>query len=290
MPELPEVETVRRHLERTVVGRTIESVWTSGLKLRKPVPAVLSRRVRGRTIGAAKRHGKFLFLELDDGSRIIAHLGMTGKFVFRASENGATAKTREPHTHVVLRFNDGSRLAFQDARRFGLIDWATADGGHAILGPAGAGLDPMVEHLDAERLAKLFARCRGPIKQLLLDQKRIAGIGNIYASEALFLAGISPRRLVHTLTRDERARLAEHIHGVLERAVASRGTTFSNFRDVDDRPGEYASALLVYDREGEPCLTCGTPIKRIVQAARSTYFCPRCQRKGGASRFGTRSK
>jgi formamidopyrimidine-DNA glycosylase len=139
----------------------------------------------------------------------------------------------------------------------------------------------MVERLDADRLAKLWARCRGSVKQLLLDQKRIAGIGNIYASEALFLAGISPRRLVHTLSHDERARLAEHIHGVLDRAVVSRGTTFSDFRDLDDRPGEYASALLVYDREGEPCRACATPIKRIVQAARSSYFCPTCQRKGG---------
>jgi formamidopyrimidine-DNA glycosylase len=292
MPELPEVETVRRHLERTIVGRTVDSVWTSGLALRKPVPSVFARRVRGRTIQTVRRHGKFLLLDLDEGSRIIAHLGMTGKFVFRAAAaaaaNGKAA--REPHTHVVLRFRDGSRLEFRDARRFGLVDWAPAGSGDERLGPTGGGLDPMSERLDAERMAKLFARCRGPIKQLLLDQKRIAGIGNIYASEALFLAGISPRRLVHTLTRDERARLAEHIHGVLDRAVVSRGTTFSDFRDLDDRPGEYASALLVYDREGEPCTVCATPIKRIVQAARSTYFCPTCQRKGGAGAARNRAR
>src|SRR5512145_2388958 len=127
MPELPEVETVRRHLERTVVGRTVDSVWTSGLALRKPVPSVLVRRVRGRTIQTVRRHGKFLLVDLDEGSRIIAHLGMTGKFVFRAAADGSAK--REPHTHVVLRFKDGSRLEFRDARRFGLIDWAPAGSG-----------------------------------------------------------------------------------------------------------------------------------------------------------------
>ncbi len=286
MPELPEVETVRRHLERHVVGRTVASVWTSGLKLRRVVPAALKRRLKDRTIRAARRHGKFLLLDLDDGARIIAHLGMTGKFVFQAR----AIASREPHTHAEFRFADGSTLAYLDARRFGLIDWAPAGSGDERLGPTGAGLDPMVERLDAERMVKLFVRCRGPVKQLLLDQKRIAGIGTIYASEALFLAGISPRRLVHTLSRGERGRLAEHIHGVLDRAIVSRGTTLSDFRDLDDRPGEYASALLVYDREGDPCTVCATPIKRIVQAARSTFFCPTCQRKGGTTRSGTSSK
>jgi formamidopyrimidine-DNA glycosylase len=286
MPELPEVETVRRHLERHVIGRTIASVWTSGLALRRPIPRALAAGAHGRAIRAVRRHGKFLLLDLDGGARIIAHLGMTGKFVFHAEGSasagaGRRASTREPHTHAIFRFADGSSLAYLDARRFGLLDWAAAGSADDRLGPTGSGLDPMVERLDADRMARLFARCRGPVKQLLLDQKRIAGIGNIYASEALFLAGIGPRRLVHTLTRDERARLAEHIHGVLDRAVVSRGTTFSDFRDLDDRPGEYASSLLVYDREGEACTVCKTPIKRIVQAARSTYFCPTCQKRGG---------
>ena len=277
MPELPEVETVRRALERHVTGRTVRAVWLSGLKLRKPVPAALARRAPGRTVRGVRRHGKFLLVDFDDGARIVAHLGMTGHFRFHAEDPGPPLP---PHTHAVLRFVDGAALSYEDPRRFGLLDWAPAGVADAeAIGPTGTGLDPMAERIDGARFAALFARCRGPIKHLLLDQRRISGIGNIYACEALFRAGIGPRRLVHTLTPDERERLAQEIHAVLEHAVEHRGTTFSDFRDLDDRPGTYGTALLVYDREGEPCTRCGGGIRRIVQTGRSTYWCPACQKR-----------
>lgn len=291
MPELPEVETVRRHLERHVVGRTIVSVATSGKTLRRPLPRGLAGRVRGRTIRAVGRHGKFLLLELDDGSSLVAHLGMTGALLFRPS--GADHGAPGPHVHARFSFADGSALWYEDARRFGLLDWAAAGRASERLGPGGGGLDPMRERLDGARLKALFLRCRGPVKTLLLDQKRIAGLGNIYASEALHRAGIGPRRGVHTLSAPERERLAHEIHAVLEHAVEHRGTTFSNFRDLDERPGAYGSELLVYDREGEPCGRCGRPIRRIVQGGRSTFFCPGCQTRAGAqssSRAPVRSR
>jgi formamidopyrimidine-DNA glycosylase len=280
MPELPEVETVRRALERHATGRTVRSVWLSGLKLRKAVPAAFARGVRGRTVQGVRRHGKFLLVDLDDGARIVAHLGMTGHFRFHASDPGPPSRL-PAHTHALLRFADGTALAYEDPRRFGMLDWASAKTSDAeAIGATGGGVDLLAERIDGERLRALFAGCRGPIKHLLLDQKRIAGIGNIYASEALFRAGISPRRLVHTLSKDERGRLAREIHAVIDHAVERRGTTFSNFSDLDDRPGTYATALLVYDREGEPCTRCGAPIRRFVQTGRSTYWCASCQKKG----------
>ncbi len=279
MPELPEVETVRRALEKHVTGRKVRVVWLSGLALRKPVPAALVRRAPGRTIEGVRRHGKFLLVDLDGGARVVAHLGMTGHFRFHASDPGPP-RGLPAHTHALLRFEDGSALSYEDPRRFGMIDWADAGvSDRKAIGPTGAGIDPMAERIDGARLGLLFARCRGPIKHLLLDQKRIAGIGNIYACEALFRARIGPRRLVHTLTRDERDMLAREIHSVLEHAVEHRGTSFSDFRDLDERPGTYGTALLVYDREGEACTACGEAVKRIVQTGRSTYYCGTCQRK-----------
>jgi formamidopyrimidine-DNA glycosylase len=283
MPELPEVETVRRHLERHVVGRTVAAVWTSKKALRRPIPRALARDAAGGTIRGVRRHGKFLLVDFDGGARLVAHLGMTGAFLFRA-DAASLAAAPGPHVHLRLAFADGSELWYEDARRFGLIDWARADSSDDRLGPGGKGVDPLAERIDGARLRMLFARCRGAIKPLLLDQKRIAGIGNIYACEALFLASIGPRRGAHTLSAAERTRLADTIHAVLGRGVAHRGTTFSDFRDLDERPGAYGSELRVYDREGEPCLRCGATIRRIVQGARSTFFCPGCQTRGAAAR------
>lgn len=284
MPELPEVETVRRHLERHVLGRTVSAVWLSGKALRRPVPVGLVREAPGRTIRAVGRHGKFLVLEMDDGARLVGHLGMTGAFLYRPAGPPAAA-ARPPHVHVALSFVDGSALWYEDARRFGLIDWAPAGGGDDDrLGPAGSGVDPLAQRLDGARLKARFERCRGPIKPLLLDQKRIAGIGNIYACEALHRAAIGPRRGAHTLSPAEWTRLAAAIHAVLDRAVERRGTTISDFRDLDDRPGSFGSELRVYDRAGEPCPRCGRAIRRIVQGGRSTYSCPGCQTRAAAAR------
>jgi formamidopyrimidine-DNA glycosylase len=275
MPELPEVETVRRHLARRVIGRRVKSVRTSGLKLRKPLPRDLIRESRGGQFVAARRVAKFLFLDWEsrsgDRSRsLMAHLGMTGHFLYRKD----TPHTNPPHTHVEWRFEDGSSLVFCDTRRFGLFEWVARDAR-----PAGVGIDPTETHPTGEMLHAMIGKSRTPVKSFLLDQRKIAGLGNIYASEALFRAGISPRRICRTISRDEADRLAVAIMDALREAVRYKGTSFSDFRDLDDQPGENRNFLRVYGREGKPCHVCKTPIRRFVQAGRSTFFCPQCQRK-----------
>jgi len=283
MPELPEVETVRRHLERHLVGRTVTRAWTSGKKLRRPIPRGLGERLAGLAVAGVRRHGKFLLVDFAGGGRLVAHLGMTGQFRFHATDPGAPGEL-PAHTHVLLTFEDGAALSYVDARRFGLLAWIAAGADEQVaLGPPGQGVDPMAERIDGERLRTLYARCRGPIKPALLDQKRIAGIGNIYACEALFRAAISPTRRAHALSAPERETLAREIHAVLDLAVANRGTTFSDFRDLDDRPGDYAVSLEVYDRQGKACRRCSATIRRAVQSGRSTYWCPGCQKRGGAT-------
>ena len=276
MPELPEVETVRRHLERRVPGRRVTRVWTSGQALRKPLGRGFARAFSGGHFAGVRRIAKFLYLDWEDangrqGRSLRAHLGMTGQFLFRASE----VRDRPPHTHVVWEFEDGASLLFCDARRFGLLEWVERSER-----PGGVGIDPTETEVTGPLLHALSRRARTPLKSFLMDQRRVAGLGNIYACEALFRARLSPRRRAAGLTRAEAERLATAIRDSLAEAVRFRGTTFSDFRDLDDRPGEYGSALFVYGREELPCKVCETPIRRIVQSGRSTFFCPVCQRRG----------
>jgi formamidopyrimidine-DNA glycosylase len=276
MPELPEVETVRRHLERRVPGRRVASVWTSGLPLRKPLARGFARAFTGGRFTGVRRVAKFLYLDWENaagsnGRSLLAHLGMTGRFVFRAG----VMRELPRHAHAVWRFEDGASLVFCDARRFGLLEWVARN-----TRPAGVGLDPTETPITGELLHALARRARAPIKSFLLDQRRIAGLGNIYACEALFRARLSPRRRAAGLTREEAVRLADAIRASLAEAVRFRGTTFSDFRDLDDQPGEYGASLLVYGREGKPCKLCGSPIRRLVQSGRSSFYCPRCQRRG----------
>jgi len=280
MPELPEVETVRRHLARQVPGKTVRSVWTSGRALRKPLARGFRAAFRGGRFTGVRRIGKFLYLDWQapDGSEkrsLLAHLGMTGHFLHTTRP----IHERPLHTHVVWEFDDGSSLLFCDARRFGLLEWVARDSR-----PPNVGADPTEFALSGEWLAAELAKSKAPIKAFLLDQSRLAGVGNIYACEALFRARISPKRRARTLTRDEADRLAEAVDSTLKAAIGNRGTTFSDFRDLDDRPGEYGSSLLVYGRQGEPCVRCGTVIRRIVQSGRSSFYCATCQRKPAGPR------
>lgn len=275
MPELPEVETVRRHLTRRVIGRRVKTVRTSGLKLRKPLPPDLVRESRGGRFVAARRVAKFLFLDWESrtGNRsrsLMAHLGMTGHFLYRRD----TPRSNPPHTHVEWRFEDGSSLVFCDPRRFGLFEWVATDAR-----PEGVGIDPTETTVTGELLHSMLKRSRTPVKSFLLDQRKIAGLGNIYACEALFRAGISPRRIGRAISRREADGLALAIIDALGEAVRYRGTSFSDFRDLDDEPGENRNFLRVYGREGRPCHVCRTRIHRFVQSGRSTFFCPQCQRK-----------
>jgi formamidopyrimidine-DNA glycosylase len=272
MPELPEVETVKRTLAPAVGGR-ISSVWTSGMGLhmaRKP-PRARLRKLVGATITAVRRHGKYLLLDTDRAESILVHLGMTGRLRIHGHADPLAA-----HTHVVLGL-DRCELRFVDARRFGQFDIVTrgkerAHPGLAVLGP-----DALDEAIDVAAMLAMARDKRTTLKAFVLDQRVIAGVGNIYASEALWRAKLRPTLRTHKLTAAAAERLAEAIREVIERALDNGGTTLSDFVDADGTAGENADYLWVYDRAGQPCMRCQHAIKRSVLQGRATYYCPTCQ-------------
>jgi len=277
MPELPEVETVRRMLAASVPGRVITRANVSGHRLRTASLASLPRRLARRTFREPRRTGKFLFLDLDNGETLLSHLGMSGRWLFWPPEHEPDGSL--PHVHLRLRFEDGARLWYQDIRRFGMLRVVplaklSRDPSVRLLGP-----DPLAEPPTGDSLHALARGARVAVKSFLLDQRRIAGLGNIYVSEVLFRSRVDPRRRAGATTRDEWARIAGEIPLVLEESIARMGTTFSTYRTIWNEPGEYGAQLLVYDRAGLPCRRCGEPVRRIVQAGRSTFFCLRCQRR-----------
>lgn len=275
MPELPEVETVARSLRPRLLGRTVERVETSGLALRQPIDrAGLEAACVGARVLGVTRIGKYLLIELSRGDVLLAHLGMSGHFAF--AQGGAP---REPHTHAVFALDDGGELRYVDARRFGVLSVhrtleVRRSAELRLLGP-----DPLSEDFTFTYLLECLSASSGvSIKNFLLDQRRLAGLGNIYVSEALHAAGISPRRLARNVDPRRAERLHRTIREVLSASVERRGTTFRDYVDAEGAWGENQHHLAVYGREGEPCRVCGAPIRRIVQGARSTFFCPRCQR------------
>jgi len=280
MPELPEVETVRRLLEASVRGRTIDAVRLSGLELREPIPRTLPRRLRGLRMVAARRHGKYLLLELDGGLTLLSHLGMSGRWLFHPSPPVIDMQ----HVHARIRFVDGAQLWYQDPRRFGLLRLvATARLG---LDPrlSGLGPDPVERPPSGAWLKELAAGARNSVKDFIMDQRRLAGIGNIYASEILHRAAVDPRTPAGRVAGDRWDAIARETGAVLAEAIERCGTTFSTYRTLWNEPGGYGGQLRVYDRPGEPCRVCGTAIRRIVQGARSTYYCPVCQPPAGRTR------
>jgi len=282
MPELPEVETVRRMLESAIVGRRVGSASVSRKRLRTSSLASLPARLVGRTFATPRRTGKFLMLDMDGGVTLLSHLGMSGRWLYWRP--GWTPDGSLEHVHLKIAFEDGAILWFQDVRRFGMLrvvpsDALDRDPSLKLLGP-----DPLAVPRDGAALRTAARGARTSIKTWLLDQRRIAGLGNIYASEVLFRARVDPRRHAGTLAPEEWARVASEIPAVLEESIARQGTTFSTYRTIWNEPGEYGEQLLVYDRAGQPCRNCGTPLRRIVQSGRSTYFCPSCQRRERASR------
>ena len=279
MPELPEVETVRRMLSEHVPGRRIARAEVSRHRLRTTSLAKLPGQLEGRTFGLPRRTGKFLFLDLEGEATLLSHLGMSGRWLFWPA--GSEAEDSLPHVHLRLTFTDGAKLWYQDIRRFGMLrvvalDALARDPSVRLLGP-----DPLVARPDGATLRALAKGSRVAVKNFLLDQRRIAGIGNIYASEILFLARVSPRRRAGTLALADWSAIAEQIPLVLEASIARMGTTFSTYRTIWNEPGEYGDQLLVYDRAGQPCANCRGPVKRLVQGGRATFWCPVCQRTGG---------
>ncbi len=223
-----------------------------------------------------RRTGKFLLLDLDRGQTLLSHLGMTGQWLFHAA--GSTPDRKLDHVHLRLEFEDGAALWYQDIRRFGMLrlvatDALGKDASLRLLGP-----DPLAEPQSGAALRAASRGARTSIKTWLLDQRRIAGLGNIYVSEVLFRAQVDPRRKAGALAPPEWDRIATEIPDILEASIRKMGTTFSTYRNPYGEEGEYGSQLFVYDRAGEPCRRCGKPIRRIIQAGRSTFHCPVCQR------------
>jgi formamidopyrimidine-DNA glycosylase len=274
MPELPEAETIVRDLQRRVTGATLTGARVVWPDILAPglTPRKLQLAVRGRTIQHVGRRGKNIVLELAGDVRVMINLGMTGRVV--SSLAPAAAGLR----HIAVRFPllDGGELLYDDARRFGRIDVLAARDWERRT--AELGVEPLSDAFTPEHLHRLTRGSITPLRNWLLDQRRVAGMGNIYANEALFRARVRPTRRARNLTRREADALRNAIRDVLAEAIAARGTTISDYRDGEGETGGFDVLLRVYGREGEPCLNCGTPIKRIVVTNRSAFYCPHCQK------------
>lgn len=280
MPELPEVETVRRGLEALVVGRTIEKVVVTGHRsVRRQPPGELAAALVGRRLTSAARRGKYLVVGLDAPGVLVVHLRMSGQLLFVPAP--AAAVPLAAHTHVRIGFDDASELRFVDQRTFGeLFVTEDLDGRGVPAALAALGPDPLLEGIDPKRLADLAARRRTSLKAFLLDQRVLAGVGNLYADEACFRSRLRPDRPANGLSRAELRRLVISLGTVLEEAVAARGSTLADARYVDllGRPGAFQDRHAVYGREGEACPACGRAVRRVRTAGRSSHFCPSCQR------------
>lgn len=270
MPELPEVETIVRDLDRLATGAAMDRVEVFRPDLLEGnTPEEFASRLRDRTIGGVGRRAKNIVFDLG-ADRLVVNLGMTGRLLVLPGD-----APLPPHTGVCFTLRDGRLLAYHDVRRFGRLqvyseaEWTARQGQ--------MGLEPLDPGFTPEALREMAARSRVAIKSWLMDQRRVVGVGNIYASEALFRAGIDPRRPAHTLSARDAARLHEATRAVLQEAIDFRGTTLLDYRDASGERGGFAARLRVYDRAGEPCRGCGEQIVRIVQGGRSTFFCERCQ-------------
>jgi len=277
MPELAEAETIRRQLMPEVVGRRIQSAWVGKrdiLGRRRQSPRRFRRLVEGRRITGIERRGKALLIIVDDTDTLVVRLGMSGRLVM--AEPG---QPLAPHTHVILDLDGGRELRYIDPRRFGEVYAARGTDPSAISGLEALGIEPFARGL-CSHLRRSLPRRRARIKSALMDQRLIAGLGNIYADEALFRAGIHPAQRASTLRDDEIARLCRAIPQVLRHAIRRCGTSSADGAYVDARgvPGSFQNCLAVYQRQGQPCRRCGATIERMVIGGRSAHFCPACQK------------
>ncbi len=277
MPELPEVESLRPMLMHSVVGRTFRNAHIKEARLRRSVTPELASTITGRTIERIGRRAKYLLIELAGDQVVLVHLGMSGSLTHRG--HGFDPGPFDPrHDHIEFALDDGSVLVYNDPRRFGLIKIVARAELNNIAELKYLGPEPLGREFNADYLWKATRGRTAAIKNLLMDQRIVAGIGNIYASEILFRARVRPTRRAGRVTRDEVRRIVTATGQVLREAIGSRGTTFRSYRDSRGQPGRFAQLLRVYDREGKPCLECGTPIRGIVLGQRSSYYCPKCQK------------
>jgi len=301
MPELPEVETVRLGLQPVLEGFRLTEVVTRRGDLRIPFPAGFASRIKGRTVKALRRRAKYILADLDSGESLVIHLGMSGRmsvyaegkqrrigsYVYdKAPEGAGTGK----HDHVVFETDAPARIIFNDHRRFGLMTLVDTDRLEEDKLFKGMGIEPLSTGFTSAYLAKALDGKKTPVKSALLDQRLVAGLGNIYVCEALFRAGISPKRLAGSIKKERLPALVAAIKKVLKDAIAAGGSTLRDHAQATGDPGNFQHHFLVYGREGKPCKlpassseaighkkTCKGTVKRIVQAGRSTFYCPKCQ-------------
>ena len=283
MPELPEVETVRRGLAPVMEGARILRADVNRPDLRWPFPPRMAERLAGQEVLALRRRSKYLLADLGSGETLLIHLGMSGRLLISGDPPGRfyhahAAPAR--HDHVVLHVDNGARVTFNDARRFGAMDLIATDEleRHRLLRHLGP--EPLTNNFHDTYLVAAFKGRRAPVKGVLLDQRIVAGLGNIYVCEALFRAGISPRHAAGAIAPGRVARLVPAIRDVLREAIAAGGSTLRDHRRADGELGYFQHDFDVYGREGEPCRRqgCGGTVRRIAQSGRSSFYCPRCQR------------
>ena len=272
MPELPEIEVLRRSLAPRLAGRRIVAVDVLRPDLREEIAPGVAKTV-GRVFGPPGRRGKYLLLPTDGETLLAVHLGMSGRLTIVPPEEPVAV-----HEHLAWRLEGGDRLRFVDPRRFGLVLALPREGWSQDRHFAHLGLEPLADEWSGAALASRVSGRRGPVKGFLMDGRAVVGVGNIYASESLFRAGVHPTRPVDRISAGSWARLAVAVRETLEEAITHGGTTLRDFVDGGGLEGANRGHLLVYDREGEPCPRCGRSIRRRVQAGRSTFYCPACQR------------
>lgn len=269
MPELPEVETTRRGIEPHLVGQAIKKLTIHNAQLRWPVPREV-HALQGAIVKSVERRGKYLLINVPAGTAIV-HLGMSGSL--RICN---TSEARRKHDHIELTLASGAVLRFHDPRRFGCFLWQAADEPkHKLLDKLGP--EPLSEDFDGDYLFKATRKRQVAIKNFIMNSAIVVGVGNIYASESLFMANIRPTRAAKRITKKEAYILADVIKQVLQRSITQGGTTLRDFINSDGNPGYFAQSLQVYGREGEPCRLCETPIKQKVLGQRSTFYCAKCQ-------------
>ncbi|MDB6452502.1 bifunctional DNA-formamidopyrimidine glycosylase/DNA-(apurinic or apyrimidinic site) lyase [Falsirhodobacter sp. 20TX0035] len=278
MPELPEVETVRRGLAPVLIGHVIADAAVNRPDLRWPFPPDMAARLTGARVLGLRRRSKYILADLDRGETLLIHLGMSGRMLISGVQVGQFHHDHpapEKHDHVVLTMETGARVTFNDARRFGAMDLLPTGDDHPLL--AALGPEPLGNGFDADYLAARLKGRNTPIKSALLDQRIVAGLGNIYVCEALFRARLDPRRMAGQLTEEEVACLVPIIRDVLEEAIAAGGSSLRDYRQAGGELGYFQHSFRVYGREDAPCPECGHTVGRIVQSGRSTFFCPQCQ-------------
>jgi len=274
MPELPEVEVIRRGLQHHLAGRKVIKISTGNKKLRLPMPRKdLAKHIAGTRIKSVDRRAKFLIIEMDNGAQLVIHLGMTGRLGIFPHDI-----PKAKHDHCRIQLDNGKQLIFNDIRRFGSIQVMPPGSGFGNSMLINLGPEPLGREFTPQYLQKMALGKNRPLKNFLMDNRIVVGIGNIYACEILFQAGLKPERKICRLTKKQWAEVVKSCRYVLEKAIKSGGTTISDFVNESGKSGYFQLELQAYGKQGKPCSCCATPIKKITMAGRSTFFCPKCQK------------